>query len=370
MAGTLRAADDGFAELPGAGEARLESAGGASLGSADSVYRGFQPVQPPVEPAIAAARPGEAAPVEQAGWYPQFLSSPACPQRGGCASGGCLSGCGGDVCGDEECDDPGCGKCWFDKLFGCKKEKCQWPHRPCYINPLYEPEWYVGGSLGFQEPDDWQIQTSASRLEIDPDGGWEGTAVFGAASGLTYAGRRRVEAEFGVRTNDVDKLTFDNLNFAFDGDVTVYSGMVNVLWDFKHRDRDWYPYVGVGAGIAEINFEHDLPGFTSDEFHDRVFAWQLIGGVSWRARPWMEMFADVRYFSTSTPEFDVTLGQDLTTPATGLLLPAGRQSLRSEYHTFGSMFGVRFLLGKRYCPDALTFDGRPTSGGGWAFRGN
>lgn len=292
---------------------------------------------------VSDTLPKPVAPTEEA---------PPPADMGGVYAPGCETGC---------CPRPGCSSCYNG------------PGRPlpepsCYVNNQYEPEWYVAPMIGFQNPfqANWQLQ--GHPLVIDPDGGPQGGVAFGWATGPTWLGRRRVEIEFMARVNDVDDFQFNKVFLHSNGgDITTYSGMVNVFWDFKQPDRDWYPYIGVGAGGADITYSSNVGAFGNKDLNDTVFAYQVMGGVSWRLRSYLEFFAEARYFGTSNPEFIASSPAGATLGGTALA--AGEHTMQGHFSTWGTMFGVRFILGKRRCAaDCPACDGRSTCGNsGWKF---
>lgn len=247
------------------------------------------------------------------------------------------------------------------------------PPRPnvCYVNEQYEPEWYVSVMGGFHQPRREELSEINPSISAQADGGGQGGVALGWASGPTWLGRRRIEVELVGRHSDLDSWTVNNAHLAVDGDVQVTSAMFNVLWDFKHPDRDWYPYLGGGLGAAHMSIDDSTLPFNDDDLSANAFAYQFIGGVSWRLRSYLELFAEARYFGTSATDMDVSNATPLVLPAGGVVAP-GTRTMTAEYHAFNTMIGVRIILGKRRCEERpMSFDGRPAVvGGGWRFTPN
>ncbi len=238
--------------------------------------------------------------------------------------------------------------------------------RPCWVNDQYEPEWHVNAMIGTNLPQKEDMRLSSNLLEVDPNGGPQGAMAVGWASGPTWLGRRRVEAELGFRGNKIDNVTLNGVVTNTEAHMHVTSAMVNVLWDFKQPDRAWYPYIGGGAGVAVMSLHPGGSAFEDTEAKDAVFAYQFIGGISWRLRSYLELFAEARYFGTGDAEIE---GATNAIVLPGAALAAGNQTLVGEYHSFGTLVGCRIILGKRRCDDRpRSTDGRPTSGStGWHF---
>ncbi|MCC7422896.1 MAG: outer membrane beta-barrel protein [Planctomycetaceae bacterium] len=289
----------------------------------DRLYRGSG-----VRPIADTAHPPseKAAPTEE-----EIDSNPV---SAGCQSGNCSSGSG-----------------WT-------RPRPDYPPRPCWVNDQYEPEWYIAPMIGIQDQGEKAINLQGNSFRADPQGGPQGGVAFGWATGPTWLGRNRVELELAARTNDVDTFRINNVNFPVDAELTLLSAMANYLWDFKHPDRDWYPYVGAGLGVARVEFDSD-----------NLLAFQAIAGVSYRLRSYLEVFAEARYFGTSEGDFTVTT-PGFTTPG-GLVIPAGERKVTADFESGGIMLGARIMLGKRRCVDGIpAADGRATRGSsGWRYRG-
>jgi len=140
------------------------------------------------------------------------------------------------------------------------------------------------------------------------DTGW---AAFGT---LGYAWNNwRLEFELGYRDNEIDALTptFDPGGVFFGGktfsgaDLTEFSQMVNIVYDWRFSDR-WSLSLGAGVGGDLINLETNTtpnPAFTVDD-DDYVFAWQLLAGLNYAIGQRTDLFVNYRYFNADEPSFD------------------------------------------------------------------
>lgn len=122
----------------------------------------------------------------------------------------------------------------------------------------------------------------------------------------------RVEVEGFYNDNNVgsSSLTLDGEGLEdLDGDVKAYGAMGNFYLTFGGDGARLTPYIGAGAGIANLD-----PNITHTLFRvggsDSAFAWQGFAGLempigsNWRAS------TEVRYLSTNNGSFDANIGFD------------------------------------------------------------
>jgi len=166
----------------------------------------------------------------------------------------------------------------------------------------------VGGMIVLPEDSDLTDSTLpgvSGALELGNSGG------FTAAVGTGFGNGFRGEAEFLYQRADIEDLTLSafglSVSTGASGDVTVVSGMANVLYDFTTRSK-LKPYVGAGIGLANVNVDISVVG-ASAEVDDTVFAYQLMAGAQFDITNTTAFRAGYRYFGTSDPEFDTTTGE-------------------------------------------------------------
>ena len=77
--------------------------------------------------------------------------------------------------------------------------------------------------------------------------------------------------------------------------------MLNGYYDID-LESNFTPYVGAGLGYTNMKINEKA----GDTFSDRksVFAWQLIGGVSYKCSDMVDVFGEYRYCSDEKPEFE------------------------------------------------------------------
>lgn len=172
---------------------------------------------------------------------------------------------------------------------------------------------YVSGNVGVVLAEDSDISDAYDQGEISYDPGAVVTVAFGYAAGSGL----RLEGELGSRYNEMDEISVQGYGSAnIDGDVTTSSLMANIFFDILPDERI-SPFIGAGAGFA--NIEADLDHFGSDE--DFVLAYQLAAGIGFEVTRQLKIDVQYRYFATEDPDFD---GVD------------------AEYATHNIMGGVRF----------------------------
>jgi outer membrane protein OmpA-like peptidoglycan-associated protein/outer membrane protein W len=118
--------------------------------------------------------------------------------------------------------------------------------------------------------------------------------------GLGYAFQNnfRLEGELGHRFNNFgEDVGLD------DGDVRVWSGMLNLFYDFNRGGRI-EPYIGAGIGAARVEgvaTEHPIL-YVDDQ--DTVLAYQAIVGLAIGITERLDLDVGYRYFVAEGGEFD------------------------------------------------------------------
>jgi len=90
------------------------------------------------------------------------------------------------------------------------------------------------------------------------------------------------------------------------GDIDTDTWMLNAYYDFDLGSR-FTPYVGLGLGISESELVFQPSGVAVLSDDDRVFAWQLMGGVSYAFSDTLSLFANYRYRTADDMEFRASL---------------------------------------------------------------
>lgn len=166
---------------------------------------------------------------------------------------------------------------------------------------IAEEGWYLGLGGGWNNVHDDRVKGSGFNNQIEYD---DGFAVQGSL-GYAYTNGLRSELELGYRSNDVDTISTVRAT----GDTSVYSAMLNVLYDFDISDTGLDTYVGLGAGLAHIDYDNVSPvnGVRLDDT-DTTPALQAIVGATYDIGNATELFVDYRYFHATNPDFKNSAG--------------------------------------------------------------
>lgn len=117
---------------------------------------------------------------------------------------------------------------------------------------------YVGSSVGAHVGNDFD----KAEVWIQSRSGMERGYSFGLAAGYHWSDFRfEAEGTYGllakVKGGSVPPTVLVTPGFRTNGDVTMWTAMLGAYYDFPVT-RTYQPYVGLGAGIADIDSE---PGF-------------------------------------------------------------------------------------------------------------
>lgn len=193
--------------------------------------------------------------------------------------------------------------------------------------------WYVAGGAGGHFLND--ITTTSSNIfgdslttRSDFDAGFGGSGALGyawdshgnAGGGAIF----RIEGEVLYRTSDLNDLAILAITQTFlgpiitvgtldgTGDVSTLGLMVNGWYEFS-TGMPWRPYIGGGAGMANISLNDvgfDFFGLdiTLVDDDDWVFAYQFGAGLNYEITPQVVVGVEYRYFATADPTFTDVFG--------------------------------------------------------------
>ena len=176
---------------------------------------------------------------------------------------------------------------------------------------------YLKGFGGFTFPssNSTDINTPAGSASgtIDYNSGW----ALGAAVGYDITPNIAAEFEYAYRQAD--------LKNDVGGDTNSNALMLNGIYKFNSMGATgaWQPYVGGGLGWANIDVStDDFGSYTRND----AFAYQFIGGVSYKVSPQVSLLGELRWFGTDNRS------------ASG----ANDTRLDVEYNTFDVLVGASY----------------------------
>ena len=121
------------------------------------------------------------------------------------------------------------------------------------------------------------------------------------AAGYDFANPLRVELEIIGQKNDLDITSYNNQYSSFnEGDLKTRSIMFNGFYDIDTGSA-WTPFAGIGMGWGRVVIND--PGFNSSDSDD-VFAYQLIGGVSYAFNEQWSLDGQYRFMGSSDATID------------------------------------------------------------------
>lgn len=157
---------------------------------------------------------------------------------------------------------------------------------------------YVGAYAGANMIDD-QID----NVDFDFDIGFSGALFFGygCQNGL------RLEFEANYRSNHMDEVKVSNIGIFIDGDLEVWSGMINLVY---HPRYFCYvnPFLGGGAGIGYERINFIGVDLTPIETVDTRFMYQIVAGLSYEVAPCTELALEYRFLDFDDDSFAHSAG--------------------------------------------------------------
>ena len=160
-------------------------------------------------------------------------------------------------------------------------------------------DWYMSAFAGWNNTSDTDFDTALGKIDTTFNKG----TIWGLSGGYRLDNGVRLEGELSWRDADVDNHKLDGATLdGSKGAVKARSFMANVLYDFN-RDGKVQPYIGVGLGYANIDYDRfgvdAVPDVLNDD--DGVFAIQGIAGLSIGLSERFDIFGEYRYFKANDP---------------------------------------------------------------------
>jgi outer membrane protein OmpA-like peptidoglycan-associated protein len=187
-------------------------------------------------------------------------------------------------------------------------------------------QWYIGADAGVSLEDQVDVDfDEANANGLQTNGAFADTELGLDVAGVVGYdfGAIRLEGELGYKRAGFDTLTIldpalvggtaiaPGTAFASEDNLSVFSGMLNLLLEFG-KDDGFQIYGGGGVGAANVNLELSTPTPTPIVDDDATdIAWQLLGGFRFAINDRIDLGVRYRYFNISEFDFQGVAGQTL-----------------------------------------------------------
>ena len=105
----------------------------------------------------------------------------------------------------------------------------------------------------------------------------------GLSLGAQLGAGWRAEAEVSYRQHPFGDFTIGDQVVGGDGELFAYGAMANAFFDLELQSpavrRRWWPYLGLGVGVARAGYDIDSFGGSFVDDCDDVLAVQLLAGI-------------------------------------------------------------------------------------------
>ena len=176
--------------------------------------------------------------------------------------------------------------------------------------PVPKYSWYGGLDLNASSAPDSDVN-GANKAKIKYKGAFSLSDIkigYRPESFYTETGNLRFEGELLGRSVDIKNVTSNGINTTPDSSLTVGAIMANMYYDI-HTNSSFTPYIGAGAGIADVSFRKNPGlGITDKDSKKTVAAGQLMVGVEYQPEllPSTSWSLGYNLLLTDKPEFKAT----------------------------------------------------------------
>jgi len=189
---------------------------------------------------------------------------------------------------------------------------------------VFAAQWAVaadtGGYFAFQGGWNNLDDMDFGAVEVSYDDG----AMLGVAGGYDF-GWLRLEGELSHRQNDVDEFKLFGYNEGSSGEVTLTSFLINVYFEWDNQ-TPFIPYVGIGAGVGQLDFDNVSGGGVSLELNDDWGgATQFILGLGYDFGSSWQFYTDIRGLNVAIAEDGDSNNDDMDDDYFSTTLTVGAQ---------------------------------------------
>jgi hypothetical protein len=161
------------------------------------------------------------------------------------------------------------------------------------------PSFYISTFGGLSAPIDPQFEDPAQSGELGTELGFAG----GISLGTRLSVQVRAEIELAIHENNVVHVKIDGAGtFPLTGDITVFTSMLKLAYDFELGS--WKPYLAAGVGMANYQISLDAPASGSDQ--KAVLAGEIEGGMTIPLTDRLDLFTSTRLLVLSSLYLDPT----------------------------------------------------------------
>jgi opacity protein-like surface antigen len=172
-----------------------------------------------------------------------------------------------------------------------------WAADPAMTESTSDLGLYLAVAGGWTHADSDQSPTFDG--EVFFKNGWIGSA----ALGVHFTDHVRAEFEWAAHQNSLDHISSGAFSMDINGDLTVFTGLAKIAYDFGNGPLR--PYVAVGGGLA--NFEVTVkPPTGSGSDSEMAVAGTLEAGINYAMTANAEIFSGVQVLMLD----DVTIDPD------------------------------------------------------------
>lgn len=160
----------------------------------------------------------------------------------------------------------------------------------------------------------------------------EGVNV-GFAVGVRVFEQFRTEIALGYQNNVVDNQAVRPGESRADGDLSLFTAMVNGYYDYDLAEHGvpLIPFVGVGIGFGQARLDADTQGRVLQVDDDNaVFTWNVMAGVTYPFTEATHFTLGYRYLATEDVRYK------------GRVAGSGVRWIDSEYDSHDVRLGIRF----------------------------
>jgi opacity protein-like surface antigen len=170
--------------------------------------------------------------------------------------------------------------------------------------------YYVKPYIGPSFVDDTDFgQRGIAAAGADGSGSFDTGWLAGLGFGYRYGNGWVAEVAWEYRSNDNDRVRFDDGTTFDGGDFASNTLYLNGYYQFDVGNPGLRPYVGAGIGwVEEIDLDLEAAGVETSYSSDGDLAWQVMAGLEYDLNERWSMQGELRYNRVSGVDLDEEAG--------------------------------------------------------------